>query len=38
MTPTNNNKWAMFRELALARFPEDIEVAAMRWAEELAVQ
>jgi hypothetical protein len=39
MAPTDNNKWPVLRELALARFPEDAEVAdAMRRAEELAVQ
>jgi hypothetical protein len=39
MAPTNNIKWAVLKELALARFPEDAEVAdAMRQAEELAVQ
>jgi hypothetical protein len=39
MAPTDNSKWAMLRELGLARFPEDAEVAdAMRRAEELAVQ
>jgi hypothetical protein len=39
MAPTDNSKWAMLRELALAHFPEDAEVAnAMRRAEELAVQ
>jgi hypothetical protein len=39
MAPTDNSKWAVLRELALARFPEDAEVAdAMRRAEELAVQ
>jgi hypothetical protein len=39
MAPTNNSKWAVLRELALACFPEDAEVAdAMRRAEELAVQ
>jgi hypothetical protein len=39
MVPTDNSKWAVLRELALARFPEDVEVAdAMRRAEELAVQ
>jgi hypothetical protein len=39
MAPTDNSKWAVLRELALARFPEDTEVAdAMRRAEELAVQ
>jgi hypothetical protein len=34
MAPTDNSKWAVLRELALARFPEDV----MRRAEELAVQ
>jgi hypothetical protein len=39
MAPTDNSNWAVLRELALDRFPEDAEVAdAMRWAEELAVQ
>jgi hypothetical protein len=39
MAPTDNSKWAMLRELALARFLEDAEVAdAMRRAEELIVQ
>jgi hypothetical protein len=39
MAPTDNSKCAVLRELALARFPEDAEVAnAMRRAEELAVQ
>jgi hypothetical protein len=39
MAPTDNSKWAVLRKLALARFPEDAEVAdAMRRAEELAVQ
>jgi pyrimidine deaminase RibD-like protein len=39
MAPTDNNKWAVLRDLALARFPEDAEVAdAMRRAEELAIQ
>jgi hypothetical protein len=39
MAPTDNSKWIMLRELALARFPEDAEVAeAMRRAEELAGQ
>jgi hypothetical protein len=39
MAPTDNSKWAVLRELALARFPEDAEVAdAMRRAEELAIQ
>jgi hypothetical protein len=39
MAPTDNSKWAVLRELALAHFPEDAEVAdAMRRAEELAVQ
>jgi hypothetical protein len=39
MAPTGNSKWVVLRELALARFPEDAEVAdAMRRAEELAVQ
>jgi hypothetical protein len=39
MAPTDNSKWAVLRELALARFPEDAEVAdIMRRAEELAVQ
>jgi hypothetical protein len=27
MAPTDNNKWVMLRELTLARFPEDEEVA-----------
>jgi hypothetical protein len=39
MATTDNSKWAMLRELALDRFPEDAEVAdAMRQAEELVVQ
>jgi hypothetical protein len=39
MAPTDNSKWAVLRELALERFPEDAEVAdAMHRAEELAVQ
>jgi hypothetical protein len=39
MAPTDNSKWAVLRELALARFPEDAEVAdAMHRAEELAGQ
>jgi hypothetical protein len=39
MAPTDNSKWAMLRDLALARFPEDAEVVdAMQRAEELAVQ
>jgi hypothetical protein len=39
MAPTDNIKWAVLRELALARFPEDAEmVDAMRRAEELAGQ
>jgi hypothetical protein len=39
MAPTDNSKWAVLRELALARFLEDAEVAdAMRRAEELAIQ
>jgi hypothetical protein len=39
MAPTDNSKWVVLRELALARFPEDAEVAdAMHRAEELAVQ
>jgi hypothetical protein len=39
MAPTDKSKWALLRKLALARFPEDAEVAdAMRRAEELAVQ
>jgi hypothetical protein len=39
MAPTNNSKWVVLRELALARFPEDGEVAgAMRRAEELVGQ
>jgi hypothetical protein len=38
MAPTDNSKWAVLRELTLARFPEDAEVAdAMLRAEELAV-
>jgi hypothetical protein len=37
MAPTDNNKWAVLRELALTCFPKDEEVAgAMRRAEELA--
>jgi hypothetical protein len=39
MATTDNSKWAVLRELALARFSEDAEVAdGMRRAEELAVQ
>jgi hypothetical protein len=39
MDPTDKGKWAVLRELALARFPEDVEVAeAMRRAEELTGQ
>jgi hypothetical protein len=39
MAPTDNSKWDVLRELVLARFPEDEEVAdAMRRAEELAGQ
>jgi hypothetical protein len=39
MAPTNNNKWTVLRELALAHFPEDVEVAdIMRRAEELVGQ
>jgi hypothetical protein len=39
MAPTDNSKWAVLRELALARFPEDAELAdAMHRVEELAVQ
>jgi hypothetical protein len=39
MTPTDNIKSAMLRELALARFPDDVEVAdAMRRVQELAGQ
>jgi hypothetical protein len=39
MAPINNGEWAVLRELALARFPEDAEVVdAVRWAEELASQ
>jgi hypothetical protein len=39
MAPTDNNKWAVLTEFALAHFPEDEEVAgAMRRAEELAGQ
>jgi hypothetical protein len=39
MAPTDNSKWAVLRELALTRFPEDAEVAdAIRRAEELTVQ
>jgi hypothetical protein len=39
MASTDNSKWAVLRELALARFPEDVEVAeAMRRSEELAIQ
>jgi hypothetical protein len=38
MEPTDNSKWVVLRELALARFPEDAEVAdAMRQAEELII-
>jgi hypothetical protein len=29
MAPTDNSKWAVLRELALARFPEDAKVALM---------
>jgi hypothetical protein len=37
--PTDNHKWAVLTEFALAHFPEDEEVAgAMRRAEELAGQ
>jgi hypothetical protein len=36
MAPTDDSKWAMLRELAFARFPEDVEVAdAMHRVEEL---
>jgi hypothetical protein len=39
MAPTDNSKWAVLRELALACFSKDAEVAdTMRRAEELAVQ
>jgi hypothetical protein len=39
MAPTDNNKWAVLRELALACFLGDEEVVgAMRRAEELADQ
>jgi hypothetical protein len=39
MAPTDNSKWAMLSDLALARFPEDVAVAnAMCMAEELAGQ
>jgi hypothetical protein len=39
MVPTDNSKWEVLRELTLARFPEDAEVAdIMRRVEELAVQ
>jgi hypothetical protein len=39
MAPTDNNKWAVLRELPLARFPKDAEVAdTMRQSEELAGQ
>jgi hypothetical protein len=39
MAPTDNSKWAVLKELALARFPKDAEVAdAMHRAEELAIQ
>jgi hypothetical protein len=39
MAPIDNNKWDVLRELALAYFLEDAEVAnAMRRAEELADQ
>jgi hypothetical protein len=39
MAPINNSKWDVLRELTLARFPKDAEVAdAMRLAEELAIQ
>jgi hypothetical protein len=39
MAPTDNGKWAVLRELTLARFPEDVEVAeAMCMAEDLAGQ
>jgi hypothetical protein len=32
MAPTDNTKWTVLRELALACFLEDIEVVdAMRW-------
>jgi hypothetical protein len=37
MAPIDNSKWAVLRELALARFSKDAEVAdTMRWAKELA--
>jgi hypothetical protein len=39
MAPTDNNKWVVLRELALACFLEDEEVAdAMCRAQELAGQ
>jgi hypothetical protein len=39
MAPTDNSKWAVLKELALARFLEDAKVAdVMRPAEELAIQ
>jgi hypothetical protein len=39
MAPIDKNKWAVLRELALARFAEEVEVAdAMRRAQELADQ
>jgi hypothetical protein len=39
MAPTDNNKWAVHRELARTHFPKDQEVlVTMRRAEELAGQ
>jgi hypothetical protein len=39
MALTDNNKWAMLRELALVHFPKEKEVAgAMSRAEELTSQ
>jgi hypothetical protein len=39
MAPTDNSKWAMLRELALARFPKDVKVAEpTRKTEELVGQ
>jgi hypothetical protein len=39
MAPSDNSNWAVLRELALARFPLDAEVAdAMPRVEELAIQ
>jgi hypothetical protein len=39
MVPTDNSKWSVLRELALAHFPEGAEVAdTMRRVKELAIQ